>query len=188
MPSTAQSNTILRVSSLKQTSVTRFKIEPDAPARAELAQDLGLDQLRKLRFEGELSPKGKRGWQIDAKLGATVVQACIVTLDPVTTRIDESVTRKLLPEAQYFESQGDEEIEMPEDDETDILGEEIDLNAIMAEALALLIPAYPRKDGAQMDVARFAEDGVAPMTDEDAKPFAGLAALKEKLQNNGNEG
>ena len=34
-----------------------------------------------------------------AELGATVVQTCVVTLDPVTTRIDQPVRRAWLPEA-----------------------------------------------------------------------------------------
>jgi hypothetical protein len=33
-----------------------------------------------------------------------------------------------------------------------------------------------------LNQAVFAEKGVAPMTDDDVKPFAGLAALKEKMQ------
>ncbi|MCX8227096.1 MAG: DUF177 domain-containing protein, partial [Sulfitobacter sp.] len=36
--------------------------------------------------------------------------------------------------------------------------------------------------GAELGQAVYAEPGVAPMTDEDARPFAGLAQLREKLE------
>ena len=76
-----------------------FKLEPDAPAREEIAQQLELLGLRKVRFEGTIRPAGKRDWQLDAKLGATVVQTCVVTLNPVSTRIDDPITRLYLANA-----------------------------------------------------------------------------------------
>ena len=62
---------------------------PDAAARGALAEELGLLDLRKLRLSGRITPDGDSGWRLDATLGATVVQPCVVTLQPVTTRIDE---------------------------------------------------------------------------------------------------
>ena len=75
-----------------------FEIAPAADARAALAARLGLLDLRKLSLRGEIAPDGPRGWRLDAALGATVVQRCGVTLAPVTTRIDETVTRRYAPD------------------------------------------------------------------------------------------
>ncbi len=80
-----------------------------------------------------------RDWRLEAKLGATVVQPCVVTAEPVTTRIDDPVTRRYL--AQMPEPQGDE-VEMPEDDSAEPLPDVLDLSAVMAEALALALPLY----------------------------------------------
>jgi uncharacterized metal-binding protein YceD (DUF177 family) len=70
---------------------------------------------------------------------------------------------------------------MPEDDSSEPLGSHIDVQEIMEEALALFVPQYPRKDGAVLGESVHAEPGVAPMRDEDTRPFAGLAALRDQL-------
>lgn len=181
------SETRLRVADLRQTGDTAVALAPDAPARDGLAATLGIEALRKLRFEGRLSPRGKHGWELQARLGATAVQTCVVTLAPVTTRIDTTVVRRFVPAAQLGAPDPGSETEMPEDDTVEPLGEVIDLDAIMTEALALALPAYPRKDDAAPVEARFAEDGVTPMSDEEARPFAGLAALREKMQDGGED-
>lgn len=155
-----------------------FEFTPDATARAELATTYGLLALRKLRFSGRLVAEGKRDWSLHAILGATVVQPCVVSAEPMTTRIDEPVTRRYL--ADMPEPDGDE-AEIPEDDTLEPLPETLTLTAVMAEALALALPLYPRADGAALADALFAPPGVAPLDDDAAKPLAGLAALRDKL-------
>ncbi|MEQ5871852.1 DUF177 domain-containing protein [Sagittula sp. NFXS13] len=180
-PSSSAPQARLRVASLRQTGETPFSLEPKASARDDLARALGIEGIRKLRFTGTVSPRGRDSWELKGKLGATVVQACIVTLDPVNTRLDVDVERRYMPGHRFESPDAGTEIEMPEDDSLEPLGEVIDLEALMAEELTLSLPPYPRKDGVGLESAQFAEDGVAPMTDEDVKPFAGLAALKEKM-------
>lgn len=157
----------------------RFELAPEAEARAALAERLGLSGLRKLRFAGELSPERQADWVLTAHLGATVVQPCTVTLEPVTTRLDETVVRRY--RAELAEPQG-EEAEMPEDETEERLPDVIDLDAVMEEALALALPLYPRAEGADLGAATFAAPGVAPLTDEDAHPMAALAKLKRKVE------
>ena len=48
--------------------------------------------------------------------------------------------------------------------------------------LVLALPDYPRAEGVELGERVFSEEGVKPMKDADAKPFAGLAALKEKME------
>ena len=67
-------------------------------------------------------------------------------------------------------------------DEAEPLRSEIDLGEILVEALSLGLPDYPRADGAALEQAVFTEPGLTPMTDQDTKPFASLAALKDKLK------
>lgn len=179
MPTDTPQDMILRVADLSQTSATRFDLQPDADECARIAGDLGLQGLKKLRFKGQISPAGKRDWELRADLGATVVQECVITLAPVTTRIDTVITRLYL--ADLPAALGNEE-EMPEDDTQEQLPEHLDLPLILSEALALNLPLYPRAEGAALEQANFAAPGVAPMTDEDARPFAGLAALKDQLE------
>ncbi len=169
----------LRVADLSTKKPTRFALEPDAKAMAAIAAELGLQGLRKLRFKGELRTEGKHDWRLDAELGATVTQPCVVTLAPVTSRIDEKLTRRFVADLGYGED--GEEVEMPEDDSVELLGEHIDPAQVMLEALALALPLYPRAEGAELGEAAFTEPGQTPMTDEETKPFSGLAALRDQL-------
>lgn len=171
-------STLLRVADLSQNSDTAFDLRPDPDATKALSKHLELSGLRKLRFAGTLRAQSARDWRLEGKLGATVTQACVVTLEPVVTRIDSDVTRTYLAD---LPEPGEDEVEMASDDNIERLGTYIDLAVVLAEALALALPLYPRKPGADLDQAVFAGPGVTPMQDEDAKPFAGLAELRDSL-------
>ena len=174
----------LRVANLSQTAPTPFSLRPDAAALAAIAQALDLSGLRKLSFEGSLKPMGDSDWQLKGRLGATVIQPCVVTLEPVTTRIDMDIVRTFL--RNYIDIDTPE-AEVPEDDSVEPLGAWIDPAVVMEEALALAVPEYPRKDTGkdigQSTTIRVTEPGKKPMSDEEARPFAGLAAFKEQLEN-----
>jgi len=157
-----------------------FCITPDAPEAAAMAEELDVLALRKLRLEGALHPDGKDNWRLEAHLGATVVQACVVSLEPVTTRLEEDVVRKYQKDFPGINPE-DEEIEMPDDDNIDPLPVEVNLTEVLKEALALALPPYPRAKDSKPGATQFAPPGVPPMSDADAKPFAALAALKSKM-------
>jgi len=146
---------------------------------AAVAGRLGIIGLRKARLHGTLRPVGRDDWDLDVDLGATVTQACVVTLDPVTTRIEEPVIRRYRLAAEGPPAEG--EIEMPEDDTVEPVPETLELAAVFEEALALALPPYPRTETAPVDEAPFGPPGVAPLRDADMKPLAGLANLKRKL-------
>lgn len=171
---------LIRFADLPTRKRTQFTIEPDAAGRRALADTLGVLSLRKVKLDGALIPTGKRDWRIEADLGATVQQACVVSLEPVTTRIDEPITRAYAAE---FDHPTDDEIELDADDSADPLPATLDLVDVLAEALVLTMPAYPRKDGISAEVVGVTEPGKSVMTDEDARPFAGLAALRDSLEN-----
>lgn len=171
---------VLVVADMPSGREVSFEVIFDEVLKAQAVEQLDLLELQKLRFVGKITPKGKSDWSLFGELGATATQACVVTLDPVKTRVDDPVSRSFL--SRWEEPEADSVSEMDEDVESEPLGDQIDLAAIAIEALALALPDYPRKSDVALDDAVFAEPGVKPMTDEDAKPFAGLAALKEKLE------
>lgn len=169
----------LRVADLPQNSPTSFDIRPEITSLKALAEELGLRGLRKLRFSGQIVAKDSRDWHLTATLGATVLQNCVVTLEPISTRIDVPVMRHFLA---GLEMPDEPEIEMPDDDNAELLGTHIDPQAIMVEALALAVPQYPRKDGVELGESVYTEPGQAPMQDKDTRPFAGLADLHNQLK------
>ena len=153
-----------------------FALKPDGDARAALAIELGIRAIKKLTFTGDIHPDGSRDLRLKAVLGATVVQDCVVTGGPVTTRIDEETERRYLSDMPDIE---DAEIEMPEDENADPMPVSLDLRDVMAEALSLALPPWPRADGVEPVDISVTEPGKAPMTDEDTKPFAALKTLRE---------
>jgi uncharacterized metal-binding protein YceD (DUF177 family) len=177
-----QKTQVIRVADLSTRRPVTFDLVPDTAQTEAISAELDLLGLRKLRLRGTLSAEGRKDWLLQADLGATVIQPCVVTLEPVQTRIDEKVTRRFSPEADLDPVEPGAEIEMPEDDTFEPLGAEIDLSRVMIEALALALPAYPRRDGAKLGSLAIAEEGVAPLQDEETKPFAALASLRDKLQ------
>ena len=176
----------IRVAGLDPARGAEFALRPDADTNAALAENLGLLGLRKLSFQGRLSAEGKRDWRLTGQLGATVTQPCVVTLVPVTTRLEVPVARLFLAGVTLPD---DEESEMPQDETCEPLGAEIDPAAVMVEALSLALPDYPRAEEAALGEAVFAGDGIEPMRDEDTRPFAGLAGLRDAMKDeNGDEG
>ncbi len=180
MPQSPTFSHVIPVASLPRGGARKIALIPD-PAQLALIRDaLDLQGLRKVALRGTLSPEGARDWRLDATLGATVVQPCVVTLAPVTTRIDEKVTRIWRAEMAEPDPTLDE-VEIPEQVDEEPLGRSIDLGAVLVEALALALPAWPRAPGAHLDEAVFAAPGVTPMRDQDARPFAALAGLRASL-------
>ena len=172
--------TVLRLADLPSRKATQINYIPDAAVMAQLAAEMDLSALRKMRLEGTLQPLGNKDWRLDARLGATVVQPCVVTLEPVTTRIEELVLRQYLSD---WQPPTEAEAEMDGDDTSEPLPDVIDIAEVAAEALSLALPRYPRIEGAELGETVFTKPGEEPLTDEDVKPFAGLAALKSKLEN-----
>lgn len=172
------SATQIRFADLRN-STHKFELVPESERLAQIQSQLDLIGLRKLRFLGEIRPNGASDWMLKGRLGATVVQTCVVTGDPVTTRIEEDVTRNYL--AQMPEIPPGEEIEMPENENEEPLPDVLELYDVMFEALSIALPVYPRADGASLNQSVFGPPGRDPLTDEAIKPFAGLAGLRDKL-------
>lgn len=175
---------ILRLADLTNRHATTFDLTPTSAERDAIAAHLGILGVKKLTFTGEITPQGRGDWQLTGKLGATVVQTCVATLAPVTTRLDEGVRRVY---ARDFTFPDGSEVEMPEDDAVEPLPQTLDLGAVMVEALSLALPPFPRAEGAELGQVLAAAAGVSPMTDDDAKPFAGLGALRDRLSNEGDD-
>lgn len=168
----------LRVAHLSARKPTVISLEPDADARARIAQALDLTALPAARMDLTISAAPHDGWAATGRLTARVVQPCVVTLAPVETPIDEPVRRIYSPHAVDPQpASAGAEVEMP-DDEIEPLGQVIDAGAILVEALSLALPLYPRApdapDGDATGVPLAATDAAGP---DHQRPFEGLAAM-----------
>ncbi|MEM7507458.1 MAG: YceD family protein [Pseudomonadota bacterium] len=173
----------IAVAKLSRDVPTPFSIELDAEALPDVARYLGVLSLGDVALSGELFALDATGWQAVGHLHAIVEQSCVVTLAPVLQEIDQEVLRRYIPSTEIAE---EVEIVVTEDEDgPDPFEDEIDIGALLLEEIALALDPYPRAKGAALETQVFAAPGVKPMTDEDARPFAKLAALKDKLQRPG---
>ena len=170
----------IEVAGLARKKKTTFELTPSAADLEQIRDTLALTALRKMVFKGRLEAVGRRDWRMQAHLGATIVQPCVTSLAPVTTRIEEDIIRIWRAEIPEITESGSED-EMPDDISVEPLGALLDLGQVLVEALALALPLYPRAKDASLGDAVFSAPGVAPMRDEDVRPFAGLAELRAKL-------
>lgn len=157
-----------------------FDLRPDAETLRQISRYLGLIELRKLRFHGVLKSQGKADWRLLGQLGATALQACVVSNEPVTTRIDLPVERLYLRDFQT--AAPGSEVEFDGEIVAEALESTLDLASVLIEELTLALPDYPRKEGVELDDAVYTASGITPMQDQDTKPFASLAALRDKLK------
>ncbi len=156
---------------------TQIDFAADDAERQAVARRLGLESLD--RFEGQamLSRDGDR-IHAEGRVMASLTQGCVITGDPVASAIDEAFAIDFIPEPKV--GRADEEIELAADDCDTVFhdGAAIDLGAAVVDTLALALDPYPRSAGAK---AALKEAGV--LSEEEAGPFAALAALKDKLGN-----
>ena len=157
----------------------RLDVCADDDERRALAGRLGLLSLDRLEAHAALSRNGQKICA-SGRLKASLEQACVATGEPVPAHIDEPFDLIFVPEPKG--EGGDDEVELAEGDLDTIFhdGAAIDLGGAVADTLALALDPYPRSAGAD---AALKEAGV--LTEEEAGPFAALAALKSKLGGNG---
>jgi uncharacterized metal-binding protein YceD (DUF177 family) len=151
----------------------RLDLVADEAERRSIADRLRLSSLDRLEAHATLSRTGAMV-RAEGRLAATLEQSCVVTGEPVAAHVDEPFALLFMSEP---ETPGpDDEIELGEED-CDVIfydGGAIDLGSAIADTLALSIDPYPRSAGAD---AALREAGV--LTEEQASPFAALAALKK---------
>lgn len=142
--------------------------------RAEIAKRLDLVGVGRLEAHCVMD---RRGSEICARgrIKASIEQACVASGEPVPAFIDEAFELQFQPEPS---GAPDEEVELSGGD-LDVVfhdGQAIELGAAIADTLAISIDPYPRGPTAAVALQ---QAGV--LSEEQAGPFAALAALKGKM-------
>jgi hypothetical protein len=149
----------------------RVDIVADDDTRQAIAKAAGLAVLPRLAAGFDLTRQGAEGLRLAGRVLATVVQNCVVTLDPIESTVDEAIDLVFLPEAPVMpDSAGLLPVDAEDPPET-LQNGMVDLGAVATEFLLLGIDPYPRKPGAVFDAQRAG--------DPSSHPFAALAALKK---------
>lgn len=148
-------------------------VEATAEERAALAREFGLPGIDVLTGRFAVQRRG-RTVHVDGKVSASLMQTCVVTLEPFAAKVDEDVSLEFTDDPLKLNPVDEAgEHEAPVDAPDPIVDGRIDLGTVTSEFLALGLDPYPRKPGAD-----FAWDEGA----KEPSPFAALEALKKPPQ------
>ena len=167
---------------------TALEIAASEGERAALAKRFGFLGLP--AFSARVTVDRRAGSQVvvEGRMRGKIVQACILSLDPVTQELDETfriVFKRDLTDERDPES-GEAVLSAQADAPEPLQGNSLDVGEIVAEQLSLAADPYPRRPGVTLeDVLPKPSTGVRrggrpPPKEGKKHPFAGLAALRDK--------
>lgn len=169
-----------------------LSISPDEEARKRLAQRLGLVSLDDLKADIVITRRpGEIAYHVEGHMTAGVTQSCIVTLEPVSSRIEDdfdawfadpegavSIAR-LRRERQSKSGYGEMPILSEQEDPEPIINGKIDLGELVTQYLSLSINPYPHAEGVTFEVRD--EGGQRAVPEVIRNPFAALKDWKSKI-------
>ena len=160
---------------------TDIEIEAGPEERAALAARFGLLALDHLSAKGRLQvTDGGQSARLEARLAADVVQACVVTIEPVASHIEDSLSVLYTRRETAVATDGANRqvrVRLEEDEPEPLTDSGIDAGEAVAECLGLALDPYPRADDADSALASL---GDAPDDTERKSPFAALRKLIRK--------
>lgn len=152
-----------------------LRVEAEEAERAALARRFGLVAVERLAAELSLRREGLEV-VVEGNVSAAVIQACVASGAPLAAAIETPFTLMFRPQPES--AAADEEIELGETDLDVVFHDSasIDVGEAVAETLLLNLDPYPRAPEADS-----ALKAAGVKSEEEAGPFAALAALKDKL-------
>ena len=176
-------DSLVRFSEINQSKPLEFHLMLSNQKVSELIKRLDLMNIKKVSLKGILSPISKNEWRLKAELKATVKQKCVISFKPVQTIVQETINRTFSSSDIQNASLADDDGTSPVifDDTLHEFNDEIDLADIIFEELTLILPLYPRFQGAEFGSYSVTEPGAKPLNQENLKPFSQLSELKDKL-------
>ncbi len=155
--------------------VVRF--EADAEQRAAIAAQAEALSLARFAVTVQLAKVSSSRFKLDYRLEAEITQACVVTLDPVLSRIDRSFVRELhfvAPGRKAPEPAAELDLSGQEEDEPEEIDNlHYDLAGPALEEFLLALDPYPRCPGVEFDPGQVGDP--APES-----PLAVLKSLKSR--------
>jgi len=155
----------------------KMRIVADAAARRALARRFDLIAIDSFIAEVTIGRIADSVLiRLSGSFSADIVQACVVSREPVRTRIEETVFERLGPQGR-LETESVFDID-DEDPPVPFSDDSIELGELLAQHLAVSIDPYPRAPDAAAGSVSVNEDPVAGR--QGNRPFESLAMLGKK--------
>lgn len=175
----------LDVTTVKDDGLT-IAIAAEPQERAAVAADIGLQGLDKLTATFRVQRSDGGCLNVTGELEATIVETCVVSLEPFEREIRQPIALAFAPQASSTIPRGGQRLSVPvaavahgSDDMQDppdpIIGDRIDLGAVAIEFLNLARDPYPKRPEARFQDVVVEERGGA-----ERSPFAVLERLKDR--------
>jgi uncharacterized metal-binding protein YceD (DUF177 family) len=161
------------------------QLSADPAELRALARRFDLLELTALSAKGRLERRapGDEIWFV-GRLEADAVQACVVSLEPVSARVRQPIERGFRKVAGPLEpgAAAPPALWLIDDNEIEPLtGRTIDLGEVVAEELALALEPYPRRADAEALVSERLGPNISFGAPEPSEPpLAALAQLKDR--------
>jgi uncharacterized metal-binding protein YceD (DUF177 family) len=148
--------------------------EATADELADVAKALDILGVSNLSSRYRVVAISGGAYRLTGSVSAGVVQACIVSLEPVSGKVNANFEVEFWPELKSEESEEESEILNAAEVEQLDRGT-IQVGRIVFETLSASLNPYPRRDGAEFNWQDPKSEGAgAP------NPFAALSKLKDK--------
>lgn len=161
-----------------------LEIAASESERAALAKRFGFLGLP--AFSARVTVDRRPGGQVvvEGRLRGRIVQACVLTLDPVAQDLDDAFRIVFKPDMadERDPESGEAVLNSSADAPEPLTGNVLDVGEIVAEQLSLAADPYPRRPGAKLEdvLPKPRQGGRKGQSEQRRHPFAGLAALRDK--------
>jgi len=151
-------------------------VRAEAIQRDALAKWAGVEKVESFVALVDLRKSGPRRFSYAARLTADIVQTCVVTLEPLSVRLERDIARTFeLAQGRSRPRLEDPPVWTPEDDEEPekVETSRYDLAGPLLEEFVLAIDPYPRAPGVAFELP-------VPEDNPPESPFAVLKELKKR--------
>ena len=168
-----------------------LSIEASEEECEDIARRVKINEIKDVKADIQiLKQSGAASYHVKGTVLATVIQECVVTLEPIETQIKEplegwfadkertvsfAVAKR---QREGVRNNGEVEIMAESDDPEPLIEGVIDLGELVTQHISLAIPAYPHKEGVEYEVTddKFKLDDDSPLK---KNPFEALKDWKE---------
>ncbi|AGH17062.1 hypothetical protein WSI_03460 [Candidatus Liberibacter asiaticus str. gxpsy] len=131
-----------------------LKLKADSLDCKKLAEQLGVMSVESWCADVKLSVWKKVGVRMSGNLYATIIQSCVITLEPLLSEVEDTLGCIFVPSSSKFlypngDTSGKKNVVVIREPDILPFSEDgvIDIGAVIADFTAIAINPYPKKEG-----------------------------------------